>query len=390
MQLTRKTAPRVHFDMNNKFTEKRKYTLFIFKPVFLQKFDKMILEKRIESLVKLGEVLREFPENADDKCMSLLLAASRIAESENPWFTSDNIKTALVAIGETLLPSKIEKWLAPYKINLSEQRLPGEVAVVMAGNIPAVGFHDFLSVLISGHRIIAKLSSQDQRLLPAMAEILLGFNREWKYQINFTLGKLPYFQAIVVTGNNTTFRYFEYYFRNHPHLIRHNRNSISILNGSETRAQLAGLADDIMMYFGLGCRNVSKLFVPRNYDFTGLIAALESFRKQCDHSKYWNNYEYHKSIFLINKTSFHDTGFLLLIPSQNIYSQIGVVNFEEYTDIQQLASSIQQQKEFIQCIVYAGKPLLNSIQPGTSQHPELWDYADDIDTMAFLQHCNFN
>jgi len=349
----------------------------------------MLLHNRIESFARLGEMLRTFPEASGNTGMSSLVDAARLSEEDNPWFTVNNIRFALNSLGEALALPKMEKWLAPYLKYFSENKKHGRVAAVMAGNIPAVGFHDFLCILISGNHLIAKLSAQDKRLLPVMAEILTSLDPEWNDQISFTVEKLPPFEAIIATGANNTFRYFEYYFRKYPHLLRHNRNSIAILNGDETSSQLEGLASDIMRFFGLGCRNVSKLFVPRAYDFSPLVKALELFRKEADHSKFMNNYEYFKSIYMVNRTPFHDTGFLLLTPSSRLVSSIGVVNYEEYADVRTLSQRIKNDKEFIQCIVSVQDFGVNSILPGQTQHPELWDYADGIDTMNFLHQLRF-
>lgn len=307
------------------------------------------------------------------------------AEVENPWFTKENIKFSLNSIGESLRLEKVEQWMKPYRKGILSKPAEKKVAVVMAGNIPAVGFHDFLCVLVSGHQLIAKLSSQDQRLLPAMAKILIGLEPEWKHRIDFSMGKLPEFQMIIATGADNTFRYFEYYFRDYPHLIRHNRNSVAILQGNEAVSDLEGLSRDMLMYFGLGCRNVTKLYVPDGYDFSALMNALESYRQQCFHSKYFNNYEYYKSVFLLSKVPFHDTGFFIFTPSQSLHAHIGSVNFEEYKEVNTVFGTIRDEQESIQCIVYKGESRLKTISPGETQTPELGDYADGVDTMTFLQ-----
>ena len=173
-------------------------------------------------------------------------------------------------------------------------------------------------------------------------------------------------------------------------MIRHNRNSIAILTGNENKSQFAGLADDMMKFFGLGCRNVSKLYVPKGYDFSALIKELEPYRWQADHSKFRNNYDYYKSIYLVNKNPFYDNGFLLLTSSSRLNSPIGVVNFEEYSEFHNLDQRINEERKFIQCIVCTRNFGLNSVLPGQTQQPELWDYADGVDTMDFLQRLTFD
>lgn len=348
----------------------------------------MLLKRRIETFVQLGEILRDFPSKPENKWMPVLIREANLAEEENPWFTQESISSALVSIGESLREEKIEQWIAPYQHQLQNKEQICNIAVVMAGNIPAVGFHDFLCVLISGNKLSAKLSSQDRRLISAMAEILKGLDPQWGNFIHFSENKISDFQMIIATGTNHTFRHFTYYFKHYPHLFRHNRNAVAVLRGSETSVQLEGLAGDMLKYFGLGCRSVSKLFVPQGYNFTALMAALEPYRTYVEHAKYMNNYRYYKSIFLLNQTPLMDTGFLLFTPSVHLKSNIGVIYYEEYADNQILRKKIMEEKEFIQCIVCTPGIGLNGIPPGQSQKPDLWDYADNIDTMNFILQTN--
>ncbi len=344
----------------------------------------MLLTDRIESFKKLGAILRKYPETKDDALDSILLSAARKAEAANLWFTREQIDKSFHAIGESLREKNIDKWLVPYLERIQYQVDVQTVAVVMAGNIPAVGFHDFLCVLMSGNRLLGKLSSQDDQLLPAFASVLTRLNNEWERTISWTTEKLTNFDSIIATGSSNSARYFNYYFRNYPHLIRKNRNGIAILTGEETTEEITGLALDIMSYFGLGCRNVSKLYIPGNYDFLKLSEAIGKYSHYTRHDKYRNNYDYQKSCFLINKTSFIDTGSLLLVPCASFSSPVAVVHFEEYSQITEICDAITDEMESIQCIVCNFPLSLPHVAFGKTQSPELWDYADSIDTMDFL------
>lgn len=344
----------------------------------------MTLSDRVKSFKKLGEILREYPNSKDKKTDSILKAAAQSAEFENPWFTQEQICKSFNAIGKSLQDEKIELWLRPYIHRLKSVKKSKTTGVVMAGNIPAVGFHDFLCVLISGNTLLGKLSSQDKQLFPALSSILIEINKEWETAISWTTEKLASFDSLIATGTNNSARYFEYYFRNHPHLIRKNRNGIGIIAGEETREELLGFAGDIMSYFGLGCRNVSKIFVPENYDFSRLLEALNAYSHYSNHNKYRNNYEFRKSCFLLNKISFIDSGFLLLTQSDILASPVAVVNYEFYSHIPQIEAFIRKEKESIQCVVCNFDFPVTHVLPGMTQSPELWEYPDDIDTMNFL------
>jgi len=255
----------------------------------------------------------------------------------------------------------------------------------MAGNIPLAGFHDFMCVLISGNIFVGKLSSQDKYLLPAIAEELNGIAPSVKESVFFTEERLPPFDAVIATGSNNSSRYFEYYFGKYPHIIRKNRNSVAILNGMESKEELGLLADDIFLYFGLGCRNVTKIFIPEGYDFTMLTKALRKYKDRLSmQSKYMNNYDYNKSIFLINQILHNDLEFCILKEDNSIASPISVLYYEYYRDISDVINYISVNREKIQCLV-AGKTYTNyTVLFGKSQQPELWDYADGVDTMEFL------
>lgn len=345
---------------------------------------KMNLNDRIKSFELLGNLLRRYHEDSSEKEIQPFIAAARIAHSENQWFTPYNIRIALNNLGEALHTEHLSTWLSPYRqklINPFEQKTIG---VVMAGNIPAVGFHDFLCVLIAGHRLKARVSSSDARLLPAMADFLSTCLPEWHENITFVSGKLENFDAIIATGSNNTSRYFDYYFGKYPHIIRKNRNSIAIITGDENGEELEKLADDIMFFFGMGCRSISKLYVPTGYDFTKMISALRKYEPYSNHNKYRNNYDYARSIFMMNQLPVIDTGFLLIKEDQSVTSRIAVLNYEKYVEIPDVLNAINLNREAIQCVVCHRSVAPDVIPPGSAQKPAFWEYADEVDTLDFL------
>jgi len=347
----------------------------------------MNIVNRINAFAKLGDILRNPDTSIYHSFNSEIIQLHNLtlnSSNYNPWFTAENIKDAILAIGHSLKSAKIEKWLCPFVDNELEPPIPKTIGVVMAGNIPLVGFHDFISVMMSGNKILAKLSSDDKHLLPLVAKMLIKIEPEFENQIEFTSEKLENFDAIIATGSNNTSRYFDYYFGKYPHIIRKNRNGVAVLNGDETTAELFELGRDIFSFFGLGCRNVSKLFVPKGYDFEKFFQAIEDYKNVINHSKYVNNYDYNKSIFLVNKVKHLDNGFLLLKSDTAFSSPISVVYYEEYEGFTGLNQILLENNEQIQCVVSIEKNITHCIPPGTSQMPELWDYADGIDTLEFL------
>lgn len=343
------------------------------------------IEKRIAAFTGLGILLKSC---SDDSIISLknqtgkLVGLIKDSHLENPWFTGENVRHALYSIGLSLEETKIRKWLRAY--DLENINTPKRVGVVMAGNIPLVGFHDFLCVLISGHRFIGKLSSDDNKLLPAIAEILVDIEPGFKDRIEFAGDKLQGFDAIIATGSNNTARYFEYYFGKYPHIIRKNRNGVAVFTGNETKAELTGFGKDLFLYFGMGCRSVAKVFVPKGYAFDKFFKAISGYRYVGDHNKYYNNYEYYRSIYLINQVSHFDNGFLLVKHDDSYSSPPSVLFYEEYEDISGLRNRLMVEKEQIQCIVGNTNEIENCITFGQAQNPDLWDYADGTDTMKFL------
>ncbi len=357
----------------------------------------MNLSERINSFIELGDFLSQFSSENQaqinhslnsifyDDFKALL---SRIS-NENLWFTPFHVHASINGICSFLNKEKLELWLSKYSV--SDKNTEVKTAVIMAGNIPMVGFHDMLSVLISGHQFIGKLSSKDNQLLDFVSKILIEINPEFQELISFQSERLSgenKFDAIIATGSNNSARYFEAYFKKYQHIIRRNRNSVSILTGQESEAELKALGNDIFLYFGLGCRNVSKLYVPVGYDFPKLLDTWQSFSYVGNHNKYANNCDYQRSLLLMNRIPHFDNGFLLLTENQSISSPIGVVNYEFYSEINDLKKSLELNSDLIQCIV--SNELDHTIPYGKAQQPELWDYADDVDTMAFLTKLKSN
>jgi hypothetical protein len=296
----------------------------------------------------------------------------------NPWFTPDNVRRALLATGNTLTREKLKKWLSAYP-ELQQERKPVTVGVVMAGNIPMVGFHDMLCVLITGNRIHARLSTKDEILMRALAGTLCEIEPAFASLIAMTTDRLKGFDRVIATGSNNTSRYFEYYFRKVPAIIRRNRNSIAILDGTESDEELERLGDDVFSYFGLGCRNVSKLFLPEGYDPASILPAWQRFANLRSHYKYDVNYDHHRAVMMVNREHFIDGGFVLLRESPSLTPPVAVVHYEYYTAGSEPAITSAMKNNLLQCITGHGH-----LPFGTTQQPELWDYADNTDTISFL------
>ena len=349
----------------------------------------MQLEQRINAFVKLGEFLSQFSKQKIQKKETIELNdiffdgfkhQLKLAEEHNGWFTPENIHFAIKGWSDSLTKSNLNTWLKPYSIKETKPKL---VAIIMAGNIPLVGFHDFLSVLISGHHVLVKQSSNDKHLLPVLAKYLEYIEPEFKGKISFTEDKIVGFDAVIATGSNNTARYFEYYFKNKPSIIRNNRNSVAVLNGQETEDDLKNLSEDIFRFYGLGCRNVSKLFVPENYDFEAFFNAMYHWHPIIEKAKYANNYDYNKAVYLMSEFDMLENGFLMIKEDKSYSSPIATVFYEYYSDINQLKEKLNAEKSQIQCIVSKGL-IENEIAFGNTQNPQLWDYADSIDSIEFL------
>lgn len=337
----------------------------------------MNLNERITAFASLGVIVGESLLYRGD-WQEMINAEIERQNLINPWFTSRNVRLSLTAIAENLRKENLLKWCSAYP-GLNTPSEPWNVAVIMAGNIPLVGFHDFLSVLISGNRIIIKKSSKDPDLIVLISDILKRIKPEFENLIVFCDEKLTGFDSVIATGSDNSSRYFEYYFGKYPHIIRRNRNSISIIDGSESAAEIEGLGNDIFSYFGLGCRNVSKVYIPSGYDPMKMAADWGKWEDVAHHSKYANNYDYNKAVFLVNRKKFIDTGYLLITEDQALSSPVGVLHTEYYTDRATLENQLGNSVNRIQCIT--GK---NHMPFGQAQYPELWDYADGTDTLEFL------
>lgn len=349
----------------------------------------MTLENKIDALVSLGNFLRQFKEDstvelADIKENSTFFEPFKdliqLSQSHNGWYTPEQVFFALNSWAEALTERNLKEWLSKY--NLVEKE-PKTVAIILAGNIPLVGFHDFLSVLITGNRVLVKTSSNDQHLLPFLAKYLIAIQPKFADYIQFTEGKLENYDAVIATGSDNTARYFDYYFRDKPSIIRRNRNSVAVLTGNETEEQMKSLGEDIFRYFGLGCRNVSKLFVPRGYNFDKFFEGIFSFQDIVKYERYANNYDYNKAVFLMSNFKLLDNGFLTIKEDESYSSPISSVFYEYYDSIAELKVRLKEDDSKIQCVVSAGI-IEDGIAFGQSQKPKLWDYADNVDTIEFL------
>lgn len=303
-----------------------------------------------------------------------------LSQSHNGWFTPEQVYFAVESWAEALREDNLNKWLSAY--DLSEVK-PKTVGLILAGNIPLVGFHDFLSVLITGHKVLVKVSSNDQHLIAFLADYLISIEPKLSYYISFTDGKLENFDAIIATGSNNTARYFEFYFKDKLSIIRKNRNSVAVLNGNESHEDLVNLGEDIFRYFGLGCRNVSKLFVPKDYNFDAFFKAIYAYKDVIFYEKYSNNYDYNKAVFLMSNFKLLDNEFLTLKEDTSYASPISSVFYEYYEDIADLQKRFESESDQIQCVV-SNNLIPNSIPFGQTQQPKLWDYADNVDTLRFL------
>jgi len=337
----------------------------------------MKLSDRISRFAQLGDILREALEGRGKYAGKIENLISR-QQFINPWFTPENVRMALKAISANLTEEKLKEWTGRYP-ELNMNYSPINVGVIMAGNIPLVGFHDFLSVLITGNRVIARTSSKDPELPVAIAEILYDISDEFRELIEFSDGIIKGFDAVIATGSNNTSRYFEYYFGKYHSLIRKNRNSVAIITGNEDESELEKLGEDIFSYFGLGCRNVSKIFIPEYFDVDSLKKYWEKYSGLINHTKYGNNYDYYKAVYLVNKEAFTDSGFYLMKEDPAYASPVSVIYYEYYRRDEDFSFLFDSDKEKIQCIV--GRGLIDF---GKTQWPELWDYADDIDTIEFI------
>ncbi|OWK73119.1 acyl-CoA reductase [Flavobacteriaceae bacterium JJC] len=342
----------------------------------------MNTEKQISGLCKLGLYIKKFLEtkpenyNENDEAFSALLRKSEI---ENSWFTPENQKFALKQWADLLTEEHLKQWLSNYQTSKTSKK----VGLILAGNIPMVGFHDVISVVLSNHIPLIKLSSKDRQLLPFLLE---KWNEFAEGNVRYELvERLVDFDAVIATGSNNTARYLEYYFKDHLSIIRKNRTSVAVLKGDETEAELQLLAEDIFRYFGLGCRNVTRIFIPENFKIDALFENFLNFKDIINHHKYANNYEYNRAVYLLNQVKFWDNNFVMLKEDDDLFSPLSVINFSRYTEIGEVQKFIEENKEDIQAVAAKAELGLDSIPLGTAQYPGLDTYADNVDTMRFLE-----
>ena len=329
-------------------------------------------QQNINNLVRLGELLSKTEQFNDifDK-----------AEQQNSWFTRANVIFAFKSWSDALSENNVKQWLSQYQ--LPQTTSSKKILIIMAGNLPLVGLHDLLCVLVTGHKAIVKLSSNDCVLLPYLITQMKTFAPEWTEAVTFTDDKVTEYDAVIATGSDNTARYFEYYFGKKPHIIRKNRHSVAVLTGKETPEELFALGKDIFLYYGLGCRSISKLFVPKGYDFNLLFQAIYPYKDIIQEQKYANNYDYNKAVYLMSLFQLLENGFLLLKEDEHYGSAIATLFYEYYTDIDSLKEKLTTDAEKIQCVV-AHNFTTEEVAFGETQTPQLWDYADGVDTLNFL------
>jgi len=340
----------------------------------------MNINRRIQLISDIGEFLKNYLDenydnNNDDKLVEFKDVITK-AQSKNPWFTDVNIKVNLTYWSKKLTKHNLNKWLSKYNLNNTSRK---NIAIIMAGNIPLVGFHDFICVFLSGHNSIIKLSNSDNCIIPFLTDLMkLPFER-----IVYSDSFLKDYDGVIATGSDNTSRYFDYYFKNKRSIIRKNRNSIAILNGEESDDDLKSLSQDIFTYFGLGCRNVSKLYVPKNYNFDLFFNSIFCYKELINNHKYANNYDYNKAIYLMSEYKFLDNGFFIVKEGNEMHSPISTINFEYYDNVSILKEKIYLEDDNIQCIV-SNIEFKGKVNFGETQNPSLNQYADNIDVMRFL------
>ena len=349
------------------------------------------IQNRITAFAKLGDFLGQFSVDNIKKIDSIehneiffdgFLHQIKIAQENNSWFTKENILFSLNSLSKALTESNLNTFIKNHNLDIDSTK---KVAIIMAGNIPLVGFHDFLSVLISGHAVLVKQSSNDKHLLPFLAKYLEYVEEGFKGKITFTEEKLTDFDAVIATGSDNTARYFEFYFKNKPNIIRKSRNSVAVITGKETEEDFIQLSDDVFQYFGLGCRNVSKLYVPKDYNFDTFFTGMYAKKDMINNAKYANNYDYNKAVYLMSLFDLLENGFLMIKEDKSYSSPIATIFYEYYENETDLKIKLNQDKEKIQCIV-AKDFIDDEVAFGQTQHPKLTDYADGVNTLDFLSN----
>ena len=336
----------------------------------------MTKDDRINAFKKLGDFLNDFTLENDSKSNHPFELEIKRSQISNKWFTQSNVRSAISGICYMLKKENLQNWMKDFIEPLQRKT----IAVIMAGNIPIVGFHDFLSVLISGHAIKIKLSKDDDKLLPLIVSELITINSEFESLISFSDNNLKGFDAIIATGSNNSKIYFDSYFSSYPSLIRGNRTSIAILNGQESLEERKGLAKDIFSYYGLGCRSITKLYIPRDYNLDLLFEVFYEYKDVALNNKYVNNYDYNKAVFLMGSNVIIENGFLILKEeNSSLHSPVSVLYYEYYDQMDTLKKHLDSLNEEIQCICGDGY-----LPFGKTQMPELEDYADGVNTLEFL------
>ncbi len=346
----------------------------------------MILKEKKEILIKLGTILDNLAQNNEWPGYELGINAEEYQDLNelvktvhiyNGWFKEAEVRRAFKGISSWLTEENLNQWLSGYQLKDEKRK---RVAIIMAGNIPLVGFHDFISVFLAGHTAVVKLSSDDKHLFPAIIKTLALFNEDIQTYVDISESKIENFDAVIATGSNNSARYFETYFSKHPHIIRKNRNSIAVLTGNESKEELSKLGEDIFNYYGLGCRNISQIWIPEDFILDRFFEAIYAYSDVVNHNKYANNYDYNKAVYLMNQEELLDNGFILLKEDRSINSPLGMLHYVRYKDTVEVEDFIKENKENIQVVI--GE---NYTPIGQSQNPSLSDYADGVDTMQFLQ-----
>tara|TARA_B110000902_G_scaffold265356_1_gene349400 strand:- start:10780 stop:11823 length:1044 start_codon:yes stop_codon:yes gene_type:complete len=341
-------------------------------------------EEIIKGFEQLGVLMTSLGENKDWENFSVGVTESEYLSlqtlinrqvSYNGWFTKENVRGSLLKLGSNLIYSDLLNWASSYTFSNE----PRTIAVIMAGNIPLVGFHDFLSVLVSGNKIVAKLSSDDKTLLPALGQHLIEFIPGLKERIVFTSGRIGEIDAVIATGSDNSMQYFEQYFGKYPNIFRKNRTSIAVLKGDETEDDIKSLGSDIFDYFGLGCRNVSYLLLPEGFELSRFFEGVISYGEVIHNNKYGNNYDYNKAVYLMNKLEILDNNFCLLRESNELFSPLSMIHYQFYKDQSDIDNYIKEHESKIQVVV--GRDYLDY---GQAQCPGFNDYADGVDVMQWL------
>jgi hypothetical protein len=339
----------------------------------------MTLKERIDAFVKVGHFISShFSQRGEVQEPALhqaLEQVTEVAHLHNNWFIPKFVNHAAASIGSYLN----EQELSAFTGGMEAQPSPKTIAIICAGNIPLVGWHDIMCVLLSGNKALVKLSTDDDVLLPFFLRLLTHFEPRFEEQIGFASGKLGRFDAVIATGSNNTASYFRYYFGKYPHIIRHNRTSVAVLTGEETEEDLKRLGDDIFLYFGLGCRNVSKVLVPRGYNFNKFFESIVSFGDVVNNKKYGNNYDYHRAIYLLERQPFLDNNFLMVKESEHLHAPVGVLYYQQFENEDSVREYINSNEKELQCVI--GKGFLPF---GYSQQPVITEFADKVNTLAFL------